>query len=582
MLTPAPHCARQQEPKLFTFDAVYGMESLQTAIYEETASPLVDSVLEGYNGTIFAYGQTGCGKTFTMMGPDHGQNRELRGIIPQAFDHIFAAVDVTSECDFLIRASYIEIYNEEIRDLLSREPKIRMEMKESPEHGVYIKDLTAVVVNGVAEIDKVMQQGAKSRTTGATLMNAESSRSHSVFTIVIETSRKNAEGENSIRAGKLNLVDLAGSERQGKTGAAGQRLKEATKINLSLSALGNVIAALASGKTGHIPYRDSKLTRMLQDSLGGNTKTIMVANIGPADYNYDETASTLRYANRAKNIKNKPKINEDPKDALLRQFQEEIERLKSELLAAAAGGGAAAAAAPAASVAVAGAPQPAAAPAGSAPSADDGSATRELEALRAQMRTELDGDKLRMQEEKVRMMEEVERERQEKQQLAEQLQALQHKIVAGGDMQSPAKGGGAVQQDAGGMLQSPVRAAVGQANTKIVDEGRRRKQEEEQERLYFDEEQDSLQDELVEKDRKLKKLRSKLRAAVAEIEDLQNEFVEEKEDLLDAMRSQERELRLYKAMYAADHVLSVRCLLADRACPLAEHCRCCQRRSFTS
>merc|ERR1712025_797131 len=174
--------------------------------------------------------------------------------------------------------------------------------------------------------------GNNNRSVGATEMNLHSSRSHAIFIVTIECSDEGADGENHIRVGKLNLVDLAGSERQSKTGATGERLKEATKINLSLSALGNVISALVDGKSGHIPYRDSKLTRLLQDSLGGNTKTLMIANLGPADYNYDETLSTLRYANRAKNIKNKPKINEDPKDAMLREFQDEIKRLKQQLL----------------------------------------------------------------------------------------------------------------------------------------------------------------------------------------------------------------------------------------------------------
>ena len=199
---------------------------------------------------------------------------------------------------------------------------------------MYVKDLTSFVVKSVAEIRQVLEVGKKNRTVGATLMNADSSRSHSIFTITVETSEVlegEAEEDAHIRVGKLNLVDLAGSERQGKTGATGDRLKEATKINLSLSALGNVISALVDGKSAHIPYRDSKLTRLLQDSLGGNTKTVMVANLGPADYNFDETMSTLRYANRAKNIKNKPKINEDPKDAMLREFQEEIARLKAAL-----------------------------------------------------------------------------------------------------------------------------------------------------------------------------------------------------------------------------------------------------------
>jgi hypothetical protein len=161
-------------------------------------------------------------------------------------------------------------------------------------------------------------------------MNDTSSRSHSIFTITVECCEVDSVGEPHIRVGKLNLVDLAGSERQGKTGAEGLRLKEGAKINLSLSCLGNVISALVEGKP-HIPYRDSKLTRLLQDSLGGNSKTVMIANMGPADYNFEESISTLRYASRAKQIKNKPKINEDPKDAMIREFQEEIKRLKEQL-----------------------------------------------------------------------------------------------------------------------------------------------------------------------------------------------------------------------------------------------------------
>ncbi|VDL93256.1 unnamed protein product [Schistocephalus solidus] len=177
-----------------------------------------------------------------------------------------------------------------------------------------------------------MDQGWRNRATGSTLMNADSSRSHSIFTIYLEMICNDADtGREMLRAGKLNLVDLAGSERQSKTGAVGDRLKEATKINLSLSALGNVISALVDANTKHVPYRDSKLTRLLQDSLGGNTKTLMIACLSPADNNYEESLSTLRYANRAKNIKNKPVINEDPKDALLRQYKEEIARLKSML-----------------------------------------------------------------------------------------------------------------------------------------------------------------------------------------------------------------------------------------------------------
>lgn len=310
--------------KDFSYDYVFGPATPQPQIYEESAFSLVESVVEGYNGTIFAYGQTGCGKTHTMIGDPSSD--EGKGIIPRTFEHIIAVIESTKDKQFLVRVSFIEIYNEEVHDLLSKDVKARYELKESPEKGVFIKDLNQMVVHSVSEMEKYLNLGNKSRSTGETLMNNTSSRSHCIFTLYIENSV-----EAKIRAGKLNLVDLAGSERQSKTQATGDRLKEAQKINLSLSALGNVISALVDGKSSHIPYRDSKLTRLLQDSLGGNTKTIMIANVSPADYNYDETLSTLRYASRAKFIKNKPKINEDPKDALLREYSDEIRKLK-ELL----------------------------------------------------------------------------------------------------------------------------------------------------------------------------------------------------------------------------------------------------------
>ncbi|XP_071104512.1 osmotic avoidance abnormal protein 3-like isoform X1 [Haliotis cracherodii] len=317
-------------PKAFTFDGSYFTDSTTEQIYNDIAYPLVEGVTEGYNGTIFAYGQTGCGKSFTMQGITDPPSQ--RGIIPRAFDHVFETVSISDTTKFLIHASYLEIYNEEIRDLLGKDVKAKLDLKEHPEKGVYVNSLSMHPVHNVKECERIMEKGWKNRSTGSTLMNADSSRSHSIFTICMEMATEDDEGEEHIRAGKLNLVDLAGSERQGKTGATGDRLKEATKINLSLSALGNVISALVDGKSKHIPYRDSKLTRLLQDSLGGNTKTMMVACLSPADNNYEETISTLRYANRAKNIKNKPKINEDPKDALLREYQEEIEKLKAMLM----------------------------------------------------------------------------------------------------------------------------------------------------------------------------------------------------------------------------------------------------------
>ncbi|KAK1801674.1 hypothetical protein P4O66_022321 [Electrophorus voltai] len=318
-----------EHPKVFTFDSVYDWTSKQVDLYDETFRPLVDSVLLGFNGTIFAYGQTGTGKTYTMEGVRNDPER--RGVIPNSFEHIFTHISRSQNQQYLVRASYLEIYQEEIRDLLSKDQSHRLELKERPDTGVYVKDLSSFVTKSVKEIEHVMNVGNQNRSVGATNMNEHSSRSHAIFVITIECSELGPDGENHIRVGKLNLVDLAGSERQTKTGSQGERLKEATKINLSLSALGNVISALVDGKSTHIPYRDSKLTRLLQDSLGGNARTVMVANIGPASYNVEETLTTLRYSNRAKNIKNKPRINEDPKDALLREFQEEIARLKEQL-----------------------------------------------------------------------------------------------------------------------------------------------------------------------------------------------------------------------------------------------------------
>lgn len=321
--------AASELPKVFTFDSVYDWNSKQIDLYDETFRPLVDSVLLGFNGTIFAYGQTGTGKTYTMEGVRNDPER--RGVIPNSFEHIFTHISRSQNQQYLVRASYLEIYQEEIRDLLSKDQSRRLELRERPDTGVYVKDLSSFVTKSVREIEHVMNVGNQNRSVGATNMNEHSSRSHAIFVITVECSELGVDGENHIRVGKLNLVDLAGSERQAKTGAQGERLKEATKINLSLSALGNVISALVDGRSSHIPYRDSKLTRLLQDSLGGNARTVMVANIGPASYNVEETLTTLRYSNRAKNIKNKPRINEDPKDALLREFQEEIARLKAQL-----------------------------------------------------------------------------------------------------------------------------------------------------------------------------------------------------------------------------------------------------------
>jgi len=260
-----------EQPKSFTFDQVYDQDSKQIDIFDITARGIIDSAMEGYNGTIFAYGQTGTGKSFTMQGKD--DPAELRGIIPSSFNYVFEKISgVESTHQYMVRASYIEIYNEEIRDLLSKDHTKRLELKESPDKGVYVKDLIQFVAKGVGELNNVLKVGQSHRVVGATAMNADSSRSHSIFTLTIECVEKfdgKSNGDSHIRMGKLNLVDLAGSERQAKTGATGDRLKEGIKINLSLTALGNVISALVDGKSGHVPYRDSKLTRLLQVRYDG-------------------------------------------------------------------------------------------------------------------------------------------------------------------------------------------------------------------------------------------------------------------------------------------------------------------------
>lgn len=248
------------------------------------------------------------------------------GIIPRTFAHCRTIICAEKNKRFLLKASYLEIYNECVFDLLC-DKRIKLDLKEDPKKGVYVKDLIVEQVSTLEDMRKIMERGNAARTVGATAMNQDSSRSHSIFTLYVEASEE-VDGKSRYTSSKLSLVDLAGSERATKTNAKGDRLKEGTMINLSLSALGNVIQSLVDGKSKYIPYRDSKLTRLLQDSLGGNTRTLMIAAVSPASSNYEETLSTLRYANRAKNIKNKPKVNMDEKDLAIKQYVEEIEELK--------------------------------------------------------------------------------------------------------------------------------------------------------------------------------------------------------------------------------------------------------------
>jgi cell division protein FtsB len=291
----------------FTFDQVFGTKASQLDVYEATAKPLVESALRGYNCTCFVYGQTGSGKTFSMEGVPG--DKDFQGIIPRVMADIFDGIqNMQAELEFIVRVSYVEIYMEKIRDLL-KPSSTNLNVRESRERGVWVAGATEVCCASVEDMQSVMRLGGANRVISSTRMNSESSRSHSVFIITIEQ-RNTVTG--SLRSGKLFLVDLAGSEKVGKTHAQGQTLKEAQHINKSLSALGSVMNALTSGHANtHVPYRDSKLTRLLQDSLGGNSETTLLVCASSSSYNSEETISTLRFGTRAKNIKNKPKVNEE-------------------------------------------------------------------------------------------------------------------------------------------------------------------------------------------------------------------------------------------------------------------------------
>lgn len=295
------------EPHTFTFDEVFGPSATQTEVYAATARPLVESALRGYNCTCLVYGQTGTGKTFSMEGVPG--DAEFAGIIPRVMADVYSGIEhMQAELEFIVRVSYIEIYLEKIRDLLNPAAN-NLSVRESRERGVWVAGAKEVSCASADDMMGVMRVGGANRVISSTRMNSDSSRSHSVFIITIEQ-RNVATG--STRSGKLFLVDLAGSEKVGKTQAQGQTLKEAQHINKSLSALGGVMNALTSGQANaHVPYRDSKLTRLLQDSLGGNSETTLLVCASCSSYNADETLSTLRFGARAKHIKNKPTVNEE-------------------------------------------------------------------------------------------------------------------------------------------------------------------------------------------------------------------------------------------------------------------------------
>lgn len=298
----------------FTFDRVFDTASQQSDVFEYCLKETVDDLLNGYNGTVFAYGQTGSGKTYTMMGDI--DDSEKRGAIPRMVDQIFEQIFASSQdIEYMVKVSYMEIYMEKIRDLLHPEHE-NLPIHEDKARGVFVKGLSEEYVSNAAEVHAVMRQGSLSRVVAATNMNQESSRSHSIFSIAV--SQKNV-ASGAQKTGQLFLVDLAGSEKVGKTGASGQTLEEAKKINKSLSALGLVINSLTDGST-HIPYRDSKLTRILQESLGGNSRTSLIINCSPTSFNESETISTLRFGVRAKSIKNRAKINAELSTMELRRI----------------------------------------------------------------------------------------------------------------------------------------------------------------------------------------------------------------------------------------------------------------------
>ena len=320
----------------FTFDEVFDIGTSQEEVFNVSAKPAVNSVLEGYNSTIFAYGQTGTGKTFTMEGFTYNNMDNSRGIIPRTIESIFSYIESNSNKNtkFIIRAAYLQIYNEMISDLLKPENTNKnLSIREDKQKGLYVDNLSEWAVRGPSDIYTLLERGATCREVSNTFMNDVSSRSHAVFMITVEQLISAKSGKQITKIGKLNLVDLAGSERTRITGTTGKQLKESIKINKSLSALGNVINALTDTKERkHIPYRDSKLTRLLEDSLGGNCKTTMIATISPAHCSFNESLSTLNFAKRAKNIKNRPIINEDiDHNGLIHQYENELKKIRKEL-----------------------------------------------------------------------------------------------------------------------------------------------------------------------------------------------------------------------------------------------------------
>uniref|UniRef100_A0A8C7RRK3 Kinesin family member 4 n=1 Tax=Oncorhynchus mykiss TaxID=8022 RepID=A0A8C7RRK3_ONCMY len=329
--------------KAFTYDYVFDPTTEQEEVFNSAVSPLLCGLFKGYHATVLAYGQTGSGKTFSMGGTytSAQENEPTVGVIPRVVRMIFQEREKHTDCEFSLAVSYLEIYNEDILDLLcpsvSKDKPSTINIREDPKEGIKIVGLTEREVFSANEMVGCLELGNSARTVGSTAMNAASSRSHAIFTITLEQRRGADKSDNVVS--KLHLVDLAGSERQKKTKAEGDRLKEGISINRGLLSLGNVISALGdeSKKGTFVPYRDSKLTRLLQDSLGGNSHTLMIACVSPADSNIEETINTLRYADRARKIKNKPVVNVDPRAAEMKRLKQQVQELQVMLLHARGG-----------------------------------------------------------------------------------------------------------------------------------------------------------------------------------------------------------------------------------------------------
>ncbi|XP_003407846.1 kinesin-like protein KIF27 isoform X1 [Loxodonta africana] len=328
--------------RVFTFDYVFGKSSTQDEVYNTCIKPLVLSLIEGYNATVFAYGQTGSGKTYTIGGGHVASVVEgQKGIIPRAIQEIFQNISENSNVDFTIKVSYIEVYKEELRDLLELETSMKdLHIREDEKGNTVIVGAKECLVESADDVLSLLEMGNAARHTGTTQMNEHSSRSHAIFTISICQVEKNMEAaeDGSWQSpqhivSKFHFVDLAGSERVTKTGNTGERFKESIQINSGLLALGNVISALGDPrrKSSHIPYRDAKITRLLKDSLGGSAKTVMITCVSPSSSDFDESLNSLKYANRARNIRNKPTVNFSPESDRMDEMEFEIKLLREAL-----------------------------------------------------------------------------------------------------------------------------------------------------------------------------------------------------------------------------------------------------------